>query len=198
MRLLLLDNHDSFTWNLAQALLVLGVDVDVERSDRIDVPRICGGAYDALVVSPGPGRPEASGVSVDAVREAPRVMPVLGVCLGHQAIAVAFGGRVSHAPKPVHGKASEIHHDGSGVYRGVPSPFPATRYHSLCVEPESLPDALRPTAWSTDGVLMGIRHRTLPLEGVQFHPESILTSWGGRILENFVAATGRHRSAGAA
>ena len=199
MRVLLLDNHDSFTWNLAQALMVLGARVDVKPSDAIALGEVCGGRFDALVVSPGPGRPERSGITVDAVREAPRTMPVLGVCLGHQAIGLAFGARVVHAPRPVHGKTAEIRHDGAGVFRGVPSPFVATLYHSLCLDPGSLPDALRPTAWSAEGVLMGLRHRTLPLEGVQFHPESVLTAWGGRLLGNFLAMVEDRRGrAGAA
>jgi anthranilate synthase/aminodeoxychorismate synthase-like glutamine amidotransferase len=190
MRVLLLDNQDSFTWNLAQALSVLGARVEVEASDSLSLTRVRDGTFDALVVSPGPGRPERAGRSVEAVREAPRTMPVLGVCLGHQAAAVAFGGRVVHAPRPVHGKTSAVRHDGTGVFRGLPSPFVATRYHSLCVEPRSLPDSLLATAWSDDGVLMGLRHRTLPLEGVQFHPESILTGWGERLLGNFLETAG--------
>jgi anthranilate synthase component 2 len=187
VRVFLLDNHDSFTWNLAQALMVLGATVEVELSDSVSISEIREGRFDALVVSPGPGRAEDAGMIVEAVALACRFVPVLGVCLGHQAVALAFGARVVHAPHPVHGKTSLIRHDGSGVFRGIPSPFTATRYHSLCVEAASLPDCLLPTAWSSDGVIMGLRHRDLPVEGVQFHPESIATPWGPHLLGNFVS-----------
>ncbi len=186
MNVLVLDNHDSFTWNLVQAVSALGARVEVASADAVSLAQVLGGGFDGLIVSPGPGRPEGSGITVSAVREAPRSMPVLGVCLGHQAAVLAFGGRVVHAPDPIHGKTSAIVHDGRGVFRGLPSPFRATRYHSLCADVASLPPCLEPSAWSEDGVLMGIRHRELPLEGVQFHPESILTEHGDRLLANFL------------
>jgi anthranilate synthase/aminodeoxychorismate synthase-like glutamine amidotransferase len=186
--LLLLDNHDSFTWNLAQYLAELGADVDVRLNDEIGVDACVGGSYDAIVVSPGPGRPEDAGITLDVVRAAAHERrPLLGVCLGHQAIGLAFGGRVVHAPTPVHGKASAILHDGRGVFAGLPPGFAATRYHSLVVDGASVPDVLAVTARTEDGLVMGLEHRTLPLHGVQFHPESILTVEGRRLLSNFLA-----------
>jgi anthranilate synthase component 2 len=186
VNVLVLDNHDSFTWNLVQAVSALGARVEVRSADAVSLAEVLHGGFDGLIVSPGPGRPERSGITVAAVREAPRSMPVLGVCLGHQAAVLAFGGKVVHAPDPIHGKTSPIVHDGRGVFRGLPSPFRATRYHSLCADAPSLPPCLEPSAWSDDGVVMGIRHRDLPLEGVQFHPESILTEHGDRLLANFL------------
>ena len=186
-RVLLLDNHDSFTWNLAQYLAELGAEVDVRMSDAIALEECVDGRYDAFVVSPGPGRPENAGISLDLVRAAAeRRMPLLGVCLGHQALGQAYGARVVHAPRPVHGKTSRIEHDGTGVFAGLPPSFEATRYHSLVVEEASLPDELAVTARSEDGLVMGLAHRDLPLHGVQFHPESVLTLEGHRLLRNFL------------
>ena len=185
MRVLLLDNHDSFTWNLVQALRGLRARVEVVVSDRFD-PGARWRGWDALVVSPGPGRPEDAGASVAAIRAAPDDLPVLGVCLGHQAIAVAFGARIVPARALVHGKTSEIVHDGRGVFAGLPCPFRATRYHSLAVEPETLPASLEACAFTGDGTIMGLRHRARPVHGVQFHPESILTEAGERLVASFL------------
>jgi anthranilate synthase component 2 len=191
-RLLVLDNYDSFTYNLVQYLAELGSSVHVVRSDAASVETLLAGSPDGFVISPGPGAPEAAGVSVPLVRAAAAAgLPVLGVCLGHQAIAVAFGGRVRPARRLVHGKASRISHDGSGVFRGLPPGFPATRYHSLAVEEATLPESLAVTARAEDGEIMGLSHRTLPACGVQFHPESILTGCGKALLANFVAACAR-------
>lgn len=181
-----LDNYDSFTYNLVQYLAELGAKIVVYRNDRLIVEELAELNPAALVISPGPGRPDEAGISVEAVRRlAPRV-PILGVCLGHQAIAVAFGGRVGPAPELMHGKVSDVRHRGEGIYRGVPDPFEATRYHSLVVERADLPPDLEVTAWTEDGQVMGIRHRRFPVEGVQFHPESILTRPGKLILRNFL------------
>ena len=185
MRVLLLDNHDSFTWNLVQALRRLGGAVDVVLSDRFDAGADLRG-WDALVVSPGPGRPEDAGASVAAIRAAPAALPILGVCLGHQAIAVAFGGAIVPAERLVHGKTSAITHDGRGVFAGLPNPFRATRYHSLAVDPDALPTALEACAFTDDGTIMGLRHRSRPVHGVQFHPESILTDEGERLVAGFL------------
>ncbi len=190
-RLLLIDNYDSFTWNLAQYLMELGAELDVRLHDRIDVPGIAAGGYDALVISPGPGRPEGAGVTLAAIEAFRARMPILGVCLGHQALAQAHGARVVGAPTLMHGKTSRIAHDGTGVFAGLPNPFEATRYHSLTVERESLGQELDVNAWTEDGVVMGLRHRELPLHGVQFHPESILTSEGKALLANFLASVAR-------
>ena len=188
MKLLLIDNFDSFVYNLAQAFGALGADPVVVRNDAsMDELRAVG--PDALVVSPGPGNPDEAGVSVEAIKEFGRDIPVLGVCLGHQCIGAAFGGRIERAPVgPVHGKVSDIDHEGTGVFSGLPSPFVATRYHSLAIEEGSFPSELRVTARSTDGTVMGVAHRELRIEGVQFHPESILTTDGPALLENFVKA----------
>lgn len=183
MRVLVLDNYDSFTFNLVQYLGELGARVEVIRSDRLE-PSKLGERPERLVISPGPGRPEEAGYSVDYIRAFGPDVPTLGVCLGHQAIAVAFGGSVDRAPEPRHGKTSSIRHDGRGVFAGCPNPFTATRYHSLAAV--QLPDDLEECAWSEDGVIQGIRHRDLPITGVQFHPESIMTSEGKRILANFL------------
>jgi len=186
-RVLLIDNYDSFTFNLAQALGALGAEVQVVRADDPALDPALAAKPDRVVVSPGPGRPEVAGRSCELVRLAPEQgIPTLGVCLGLQCAAVAFGGEVVRAPSPRHGKTSPVHHDGLGVFTGVPDPTVATRYHSLMVEPGTLPDALIATAWSDDGVVMGLRHRELPLEAVQFHPESILSADGSRMLENFL------------
>ncbi|HVM35779.1 MAG TPA: aminodeoxychorismate/anthranilate synthase component II [Actinomycetota bacterium] len=186
MRLLFVDNYDSFVYNLAQAFGALGAEPVVRRNDTALADLIATNP-DALVVSPGPGAPGDAGVSIDAIKYfAPRI-PVLGVCLGHQCIAEAFGGHVGRAEVgPVHGKTSEVSHNGTGVFRGLPLPFTATRYHSLAVEEAVVPDALEVTAWSEDGTVMGVRHREHSVEGVQFHPESVLSIDGPRLLENFL------------
>jgi len=193
---LLLDNYDSFTWNLAHALEQLGADVEVLLNDAITPEGVARGGFEALVISPGPGRPEGAGISLDVVRQAAGRTPLLGVCLGHQAIARAFGARVARAPHPVHGKISPIVHDGRGLYRGLPRPFAATRYHSLAVERAGLPDGLIVDAWTAEGVVMGLRHRDWPLWGVQFHPESVLTREGPRLLGNFLALAADWNSGG--
>jgi anthranilate synthase/aminodeoxychorismate synthase-like glutamine amidotransferase len=186
VRLLLIDNYDSFVYNLAQAFGALGAEPVVVRNDaRID--DLVALHPDAVVVSPGPGTPEQSGVSVEAVTVFGARMPVLGVCLGHQCIGRAYGGRIERAVVgPVHGKVSAITHSDSGVFRGLPQPFIATRYHSLAVNESSVPDPLEVTARSDDGIIMGLRHRDLPVEGVQFHPESVLTTNGPALLRNFL------------
>ena len=186
MRLLLIDNFDSFVYNLAQAFGSIGVEPVVVRNTA-SVEDLEATRPDAIVISPGPGTPESAGVSIDAIERFASHLPILGVCLGHQCISVAFGGRVDRAPVgPVHGKTSAIEHDGSGVFVDLPTPFVATRYHSLCLENTSVPQALEVTARAEDGTVMGVRHRELPVEGVQFHPESVLTEEGPRLLENFV------------
>jgi len=191
VRVLLLDNYDSFAWNLVQALAALGADVVVRRNDALTVAEALALSPDAAVVSPGPCTPAEAGISVDLVREAARRrLPLLGVCLGHQAIGAAFGGRVVRARRPVHGKTSEVLHDGRGVLRGLPSPMTAMRYHSLVVE-EPLPACLLATARevsseAASGELMGVRHAELPIEGVQFHPESFMTPAGPSLLANFL------------
>ncbi len=187
MRVLLIDNYDSFTYNLLQYLAELGADVVVRRNDAVGVDEAEALSADALVISPGPGRPEDAGISVELIRRFGPRIPTLGVCLGHQAIAVAFGGEVVLAPEARHGKTSPIHHDGSDpLFAGLPSPFTATRYHSLCVRAEGLPEELVVTATSDDGLIMSMRHRRHPIAGVQFHPESILTEPGRQILANFL------------
>ncbi len=186
MRTLVLDNYDSFTFNLVQYLGELGADPVVIRNDAMEPSRAASEySPERLVVSPGPGRPEDAGLSVDYVRHFAPDVPTLGVCLGHQAIAVAFGGTVDSAPEPRHGKVSGITHDGEGVFQGLSNPFTATRYHSLAAV--TLPDDLVATAHSEEGVVQAIRHRTLPVAGVQFHPESIMTTEGKRLLANFLA-----------
>jgi anthranilate synthase component 2 len=185
--LLLIDNYDSFTFNLVQYLGELGAEVEVFRNDAIDVAGIRSRRPDALVLSPGPCTPDDAGVTLDAIRALSAELPILGVCLGHQAIGQAFGGKVVRNFRIVHGKASPVRHRGRGIYEGLPSPFEAGRYHSLVVERESLPRALRVTSWTDDGEIMGLRHRALEVEGVQFHPESILTVEGKRLLGNWLA-----------
>jgi anthranilate synthase component II len=185
--ILLLDNYDSFTFNLYQALSELGAEVLVRRNDKItveDVERLSP-SLDGIVISPGPCTPVEAGISVPLIQRLAGVVPILGVCLGHQAIGAAFGGSVVRAPRLMHGKTSMISHDGRGVFAGLPNPFQATRYHSLIVERSTLPEALSVTA-EADGLIMGFRHRTLPVEGVQFHPESILTPAGNDLLGNFL------------
>ena len=181
-----LDNYDSFTYNLVQYLGELGADVEVGRNDRISLEQIAAGAPERLVISPGPGTPDDAGISMDAVRRFAPQLPILGVCLGHQSIGQAFGGRVVRAAQIMHGKTSAIRHDGQGLYAGLPHPLTATRYHSLIVERASLPDCLVVTAETDDGTVMGLRHRDYPTWGVQFHPESILTADGKDLLRNFL------------
>jgi anthranilate synthase component 2 len=191
--LLMIDNYDSFTYNLVQYLGELGADVRVFRNDQITAQEIEKLKPDHIVISPGPCTPNEAGVSLETIRHFAGKIPILGVCLGHQSIGQAFGGRVVHARQVMHGKTSEIHHRGAGVFRGLPSPFEATRYHSLVIAKESLPDCLEVTAWTEtpDGKMdeiMGVRHREFTVEGVQFHPESILTQHGHQLLKNFLKA----------
>jgi anthranilate synthase/aminodeoxychorismate synthase-like glutamine amidotransferase len=186
-RVLVIDNYDSFTFNLVQALWRLSAEVIVHRSDAIDLDTAERIAPDALLLSPGPGRPEGAGITLDAIRHFAGRVPILGVCLGHQAIGVAHGARVVRAPRLMHGRTSEVLHDGRGVFAGLGSPVIAARYHSLVIDPSTLPPDLEPTAWTDRRELMAMRHRTLDIEGVQFHPESFLTPDGARMLANFVA-----------
>ena len=194
MRLLVIDNYDSFTFNLVQYLGELGAACDVVRNDAIGVEEIAGRAPEAIVISPGPCTPNEAGISVETVRRYAGRLPILGVCLGHQSIAAAYGGRIVSARELMHGKTSEIHHDRKGVFQGLPEPFVATRYHSLAAERESLPDELEVTAWTDDGEIMGLRHREQPVIGVQFHPESILTGVGKDLLRNFLDGAGSGES----
>jgi anthranilate synthase component 2 len=187
MRVLLIDNYDSFTYNLFQYLCELGATVEVRRNDALDVAEAAALAPDRIVISPGPCTPREAGVSVALVRELGPRTPTLGVCLGHQAIGAAFGGAVVRAPQLMHGKVSAIHHEGQGVFAGLPQPFTATRYHSLIVRRDDLPPELEVTAWTEDGLIMGLRHREFPIEGVQFHPESIMTEGGKQLLATFLA-----------
>jgi anthranilate synthase component II len=183
---LVIDNYDSFVYNLVQYLGELGADPIVHRHDAITLDQIADLAPDLILISPGPGRPEDAGVSNDVIAQLGASTPVLGVCLGHQCIGQVFGGDVVRAPVIMHGKTSLVHHDGAGVLDGLPQPFEATRYHSLVVSPDTFPDVLEVTARTDDGVIMALRHRRLPIEGVQFHPESILTTAGHRLLENWL------------
>jgi anthranilate synthase/aminodeoxychorismate synthase-like glutamine amidotransferase len=187
-RVLVIDNYDSFVYNLVQELGKLGAEPVVFRNDAIDIAGIRAESPDALLISPGPGRPESAGISLAVIEELAGEIPILGVCLGHQAIGMAYGGEVVSAPTLMHGKTSAIHHQGRGVFTGLPEPFVATRYHSLVVEPSTLPDVFEVTARTNDGVIMGLRHRTLAVEGVQFHPESLLTLEGPSLLANFLAS----------
>jgi len=185
--ILVLDNYDSFTWSLAQYLKEIGAEVVVARNDALSAAEALASGAEAILISPGPGTPDEAGISLDLVAacaEAER--PLLGVCLGHQAIGQHFGGTVARAPAPMHGKVSQIAHDGSGVFAGLPSPFAATRYHSLCVAPASLPGCLIVNASAPDGTLQGFRHATLPIHSVQFHPESIASAHGHALLANFL------------
>jgi anthranilate synthase component 2 len=191
MRVLMIDNYDSFTYNLVQYLQELGAEVLVHRNDKIDLAGMEALNADRLMISPGPCTPNEAGISVEAIRHFAGKMPILGVCLGHQALGQAFGGRVVRARTVMHGKTSPVHHTGKGVFRGLPSPYTATRYHSLVVDKASLPDCFEVTAWTLDDngdmdEIMGMRHRELPLEGVQYHPESILTEHGHDLLNNFL------------
>ncbi len=183
--LLLIDNYDSFTWNLAQYFGELGAPPVVKRNDEITVDDVGEMRPERIVISPGPGRPEDAGISVEVIRRFGAGTPLLGVCLGHQGIGIAFGGEVIRAPQLMHGKTSSILHDGKGVFRGVSQPFTAGRYHSLVIA-EPLPGELEPTARTEDGTIMGVRHRTMPIHGVQFHPESVLTGEGHQLLKNFL------------
>ncbi len=184
--LIVIDNYDSFTYNLVQALGMLGADIKVVRNDEVSVEEIASWAPDHLLISPGPCTPNEAGISVAAIRHFAGKIPILGVCLGHQSIGVAFGGRVVRAARLMHGKTSMIRHDGRSIYRGLPNPFEAMRYHSLIVDKATLPECMVTTAWSEQHELMGIRHKRLPVEGVQFHPESIMTPEGINLLRNFL------------
>lgn len=184
--ILLLDNYDSFTYNLYQYLCELGADVVVKRNDEISVGDVAAMQPEKIVISPGPCTPNEAGISVPLIQELGGSIPILGVCLGHQSIGQAYGGTVVRAPQVMHGKISQIHHENAGVFGGLPQPFPATRYHSLIVRREDLPESLVVTAWTEDGIIMGLRHRELPVEGVQFHPESIMTNAGKQLLQNFL------------
>lgn len=185
--ILMLDNYDSFTYNLVQYLGEMGTELCIYRNDQLTMSQVRQLRPAGIVISPGPGRPENAGVSVPLVQEFAAEIPILGVCLGHQAVGLAFGGRINSASRLMHGKISHIHHEGLDLFAGVNNPFPATRYHSLIVERTDLPDALHITCESEDGTIMGLRHITYPVFGVQFHPESILTGEGKKILRNFLA-----------
>jgi anthranilate synthase/aminodeoxychorismate synthase-like glutamine amidotransferase len=191
LKLLLVDNHDSFTWNLAHYFEELGARVEVRTNDAVDAAALATAGYGAIVISPGPGRPEQAGATPAVIEAVAGRLPLLGVCLGHQAIAQAFGGRVVAAPSLVHGKTSPIEHSGRGIYRGMPNPFRATRYHSLVVEAASLPAELVVDAWTASGVVMGLAHARWPITGVQFHPEAWLTEGGHRLLANFLEDVAR-------
>lgn len=190
--LLMIDNYDSFTFNIVQYLAQLGEEVKVVRNDEISVTDIAGLRPDRIVVSPGPCSPEEAGISVAAIKEYSGKIPLLGVCLGHQSIGAAFGGKVVRSVSLMHGKTSPIHHDGKELFADLPNPFNATRYHSLVVERSSLPDCLEVTAWVDNDEIMGLRHRELPVWGVQFHPESILTEGGMALLDNFIKLSRQH------
>jgi para-aminobenzoate synthetase component II len=185
--ILLLDNYDSFTYNLAQYLGEMGCNVEVHRNDRISVAEIIRRKPERIVISPGPCTPQEAGISVELVQKLGGKIPILGVCLGHQAVGAAFGGKIIRAPKLFHGKTSEVQHDGKGIFRKLANPFRATRYHSLIVERKTLPRDLMVTAETDDGIIMGLRHRRYLIEGVQFHPESVLTDSGKKLLQNFLA-----------
>lgn len=196
-RLLLIDNYDSFTYNLVQAFLVLGADVEVYRNDQIDVNQALGIGPTHLCISPGPGRPEDAGVSLEMIAAFEQRVPIFGVCLGHQSLVSHFGGRIVSAERLMHGKTSRINHDGKTIYAGLSNPFQAGRYHSLAADPATVPEMLEITARTARGEIMGVRHRELPIEGVQFHPESVLTPDGDALMKNFldikVPEEGTHR-----
>ena len=190
--LLMIDNYDSFTFNVVQYLMELGEDVVVWRNDEISVDAIIKAAPEKIVISPGPCTPNEAGISLEVIERLAGSIPILGICLGHQSIGQAFGGHIIRAPKVMHGKLSAIHHSGIGVFEGLPSPYQATRYHSLVIDPSTLPESLEVTAWTEDEsgkleAIMGVRHRSLSVEGVQFHPESILSEHGHSLLKNFLA-----------
>ncbi len=190
MRILVVDNYDSFVYNLVQYLGQLGVECDVRRNDEIAIADIARIAPAGILLSPGPGTPERAGICMDVIRECATDTPVFGVCLGHQAFGAAYGATVTRAPELLHGKTSLVHHDGQGVLAGLPDPFTATRYHSLAVVEDTLPDSIEITGRTPSGVIMAMRHRTLPIEGVQFHPESVLTQGGHLMLANWLASVG--------
>ena len=190
--LLMIDNYDSFTFNVVQYLMELGENVEVWRNDEISVDEIIKAAPEKIVISPGPCTPNEAGISLEVIERLAGSIPILGICLGHQSIGQAFGGHIIRAPKVMHGKLSAIHHSGVGVFEGLPSPYQATRYHSLVIDPSTLPESLEVTAWTEDEsgkleAIMGVRHRALSVEGVQFHPESILSEHGHSLLKNFLA-----------
>jgi anthranilate synthase/aminodeoxychorismate synthase-like glutamine amidotransferase len=185
--ILMIDNYDSFTYNLVQYLGVLGSEVEVHRNDKITLDEIESMKPERIVISPGPGTPQSAGITIPVIERFHSKLPILGVCLGHQGIGAAFGGRVVHAAQLMHGKTSEISHDGKSIFRDLPDPFTATRYHSLAIERKSLPSCLEVSAVAEDGEIMGLRHREYPVEGIQFHPESILTKEGMSILQNFLS-----------
>ena len=195
--ILVIDNYDSFTYNLVHYLNELGGETVVRRNDALSVQEALGMKADAVLLSPGPCTPNEAGICLPLLRGAPEDLPILGVCLGHQAIGQAYGGEVVRAKAIMHGKTSEIHHDGKGLFAGLPNPFTATRYHSLAVARDSLPDDLEVTAWTDDGEIMGFQHRTRPVYGVQFHPESIATEGGHQLLANFLDLAGVKRTADA-
>jgi para-aminobenzoate synthetase component 2 len=190
MRVLVIDNYDSFVYNLVQYLGQLGVDCEVRRNDEIEVAAVGRLGVDGVLLSPGPGTPERAGICLALIREYCEKLPIFGVCLGHQAFGVAFGATVNRAPELLHGKTSTVHHDGAGVLAGLPDPFTATRYHSLAVVESTLPDEIEVTGRAESGVVMAMRHRSLPIEGVQFHPESVLTQGGHLMLANWLAGCG--------
>jgi para-aminobenzoate synthetase component 2 len=195
MRVLVIDNYDSFVYNLVQYLAQLGADVTVRRNDEVDLDELAGDH--GVLVSPGPGTPERAGASIATIKACgERGLPLLGVCLGHQAIGAAYGGVIERAPELLHGKTSQVHHTGTGVLAGLPSPFTATRYHSLTIRPGTLPAELEVTGQTESGVIMSLRHRELPIHGVQFHPESVLTDGGHRMLANWMAEAGHPVAAG--
>ncbi len=189
--ILMIDNYDSFTYNLVQAFESLGKKILVFRNDQISIEEIEKLSPSCIVISPGPGTPSNAGITVNVIKHFASDVPILGVCLGHQAIAEAFGGRIIRAPRIMHGKTSLIYHDGKTIYKGIPNPFEAVRYHSLIVDKNSLPDCLQITAWTDIDEIMGIRHREYPIEGVQFHPESIMTKKGNDLLKNFLEIVAR-------
>jgi len=189
--ILMIDNYDSFTYNLVQYFGELGQEVAVHRNDEIDLAGVAALNPTHIVISPGPCTPNEAGISVPLIKAYAGKLPILGVCLGHQSIGQAFGGNIVHAKQLMHGKTSQIYHKDTGVFRGIPSPFTATRYHSLVIERETLPDCLEITAWTEDDEIMGVRHKTMAVEGVQFHPESILTEYGHEMLANFLKETTR-------
>ncbi|TNE70949.1 aminodeoxychorismate/anthranilate synthase component II [bacterium] len=184
--ILIIDNYDSFTYNLVHLIAMETPDYKIIRNDDLSVAEIKELNASKILLSPGPGRPEDAGVTEDVIRELGKTTPILGVCLGHQAIGDVFGAKVVHAPSLMHGKTSQVFHDGKSIYTGVPTEFTATRYHSLVIAPETVPDELVVTSWTSDKVIMGVRHKTLPIEGMQFHPESILTVEGPKLIKNWV------------
>jgi len=195
---LMIDNYDSFTYNLVQVISKLGHKVTVYRNDCITLSQVVEGNYYCIIISPGPGSPKDAGISLNLIRQNRGQHPILGVCLGHQAIAEAYGGRIVNSPRLMHGKISEVYHDGKSIFTGIPSPFKVVRYHSLTVSKPHLPPCLEISAWTEDGEIMGIRHREMPVEGVQFHPESMLTEYGTDLIQNFLQLVGEHKSLSAA